>query len=99
MSITIELSPDEEKIFANAARRRGVTPMHFARQALLNNLTAPEATPQPTKDKTLALFAQWEAEDATDDAEEIAHRTADWEALKANLNANRAAEGEPPLFS
>ena len=35
------------------------------------------------------LFAQWQAEDATDDPEEIARRERDWEELKANLDANR----------
>jgi hypothetical protein len=50
-------------------------------------------------DPTLALFAQWEAEDGTDDPDEIADRVRDWEELKAGLNANRAAGGEPPLFA
>ena len=66
----------------------------FARETLLARL--PGGMPD---DPTLALFAQWEAEDGTDDPDEIADRVRDWEELKAGLNANRAAGGEPPLFA
>ncbi|HET6386421.1 MAG TPA: hypothetical protein VFJ58_23765 [Armatimonadota bacterium] len=44
------------------------------------------------------MFAQWQAEDATDDPEELARRDRELEELKANLNANRAACGDEPLF-
>ena len=44
------------------------------------------------------LFAQWRKEDETDDPEELARRDADLDELKANLNANRAATSEEPLF-
>ena len=44
------------------------------------------------------LFAEWRAEDATDDEEELARRDAALAELKANLNANRAATGERLLF-
>lgn len=36
-----------------------------------------------------ALFAQWDAEDATDDPDEIARRNPEWETTKAALEANR----------
>jgi hypothetical protein len=45
-----------------------------------------------------ALFARWAVEDATDDPEEIAARIREWKELKGNMNANRAACGEMPLF-
>jgi hypothetical protein len=51
----------------------------------------------PTRDLG-ELLAQWAAEDATDDPEELARRDAEWDELKANLNANRAAIGERLLF-
>ena len=51
----------------------------------------------PTRDLG-ELLSQWRAEDATDDREELARRDAEWKKLKANLNANRAATGEEPLF-
>jgi hypothetical protein len=38
---------------------------------------------------TLALFAQWEEEDATDDPEEIARRQREGDEFIANLQANR----------
>jgi hypothetical protein len=37
------------------------------------------------------MFAQWDAEDRTDDPAEIERRERDWEELKAALNANRGS--------
>src|SRR5438876_69760 len=59
--------------------------------ALLRMLVREEARRTgvlPSEDRTEDLFAAWAEEDATDDPEELAHRAADWETLKANLNAN-----------
>ncbi len=47
------------------------------------------AVEPPREDPTLALFARWAAEDATDDPEEIARRNREWEETKTNLQANR----------
>jgi len=44
------------------------------------------------------LLARWRAEDETTDEQELARRDAEWEDLKANLNANRSAAGERLLF-
>jgi len=37
----------------------------------------------------LALFVEWDAEDATEDPDEIARRNREWEETEANLAANR----------
>jgi hypothetical protein len=44
------------------------------------------------------LLARWRAEDATEDLAELARRDAEWEKLKANLNANRRETGERLRF-
>jgi hypothetical protein len=38
-----------------------------------------------------AMFASWQAEDATDDPQELARRPREWEQLKTALNANRTS--------
>lgn len=43
---------------------------------------------------TKALFAQWQAEDATDDPEELKRRDADMRELQQGLNENRKVTGE-----
>jgi hypothetical protein len=60
-------------------------------------LSAP-LEPEALHDRTAELFAAWAEEDATEDAQEIARRNAEWETLKSSLNANRLASGEEPLF-
>lgn len=93
MTLTIELSPEEEVRLQAAARKQGVTPPECAKQVLNTHLP-----PLRPGEGTLALFAQWEAEDATDDPEEIAARNREWEELKRGLNEARIASGEEPLF-
>jgi len=41
-----------------------------------------------SEDRTLDLFAQWEAEDSTDDPDEIACRNCEWEEMKRHLEAS-----------
>lgn len=49
---------------------------------------------KPENRALIELLDSWSAEDATDDPCELERREADWQALKAGLNANRAANGE-----
>jgi hypothetical protein len=95
MTLTIELTPAEERCIQNAQARGSDITMMI--KGLLAGLPeAPE--PETSEDRTLALLAQWRAEDTTDDPEELARRDAELVEFKANLNANRAATGEEPLF-
>lgn len=86
MTLTLELPPEVENALAEDARRKGTTPEKAALDGL-RRLYAPPVTTR--EDPTLAIFAQWDAEDATDDPEEIARRIQEWEETKANLQANR----------
>ncbi len=93
MAITIDLTPDEEARLRAAAEKNGVSASECARQVLVTHLPSRE-----TKDRTLELFAQWEAEDATNDPEEIRRAEEELAELKAGLDAPRAAAGARLLF-
>ena len=75
------------------AVKRGLSPAECARQLLAASLPDPVST-----DRTLDLFATWDAEDATDDPEEIERRNREWEAFKTNMNENRAVAGARLLY-
>jgi hypothetical protein len=93
MDITIELNGDEESRLRAVADRRGMSITECARQVLVTHL--PDEEPQ---DRTLELFEQWAAEDATDDPEEIARRNREWEEFRDSMNATRVAAGARPLY-
>jgi hypothetical protein len=97
MSIEIELSAEEEARLRAAAERNGVSAAECARQLLVTQLPAAEPA-APPKDRTLELFAQWEAEDATDDPEEIRRAEEELAELKKGLDAPRAEAGARLLF-
>jgi len=93
MTLTIELTPEEEARLRAAAARDGVSMADCARRVLADHLP-----PEAPRDRTLELSAQWEAEDATDDPEEIARRNQEWEEFRDNINATRAAAGARILY-
>lgn len=85
MTLTLELPPEVEGALETEARRKGTTPA----QLVLEDLR--QRYPAPRQDKMTALFAQWDAEDATDDPAEITRRNQEWETTKAALEANRVS--------
>lgn len=93
MTLTLDLPPDVQDAIAKAAQEQGKTPEQEALEGLRRlyvRLASPQPKPaQPAVDPTLALFAQWAKEDATDAPEELARRNRDWEETKSNLAANR----------
>lgn len=92
MTLTIQLEPEVEERLRDAAGAQGVEPTEYARRLIEEHLPG-------TRGEALArLMEQWIEEDATDDPEELEARDREWEELKANLNANRAATGERALF-
>ena len=72
MTLTVELTPDEEVRLKATARREGIEAEECARRLLAEHLP-----PVKPGDATLALLAKWDAEDATDDPEEIAEPRGD----------------------
>ena len=93
MTLTIDLTPEEERRLQGASEK-GIDVL-----ALLKGVIAglPEAS-EPLTDRTEALFAQWAAEDATDDPAEIEAAERELADFKANINANRALTGERPVY-
>lgn len=85
MTLTLELPPEVEGALAEEARRKGTTP----EQLVLKDLRQRYSAPEPRPNTMLELFAKWEAEDATDDPDELARRNQEWETTKAALEANR----------
>ena len=91
MTLTLELPPEVEGALAEEARQRGITLERLALDRLRQPTpggVVPAAAPK-RGDAMLALFAQWDAEDETDDPEELARRQRDSDELMASLAANR----------
>lgn len=95
MTITIDLPPEMEGELAREAQRQGTTPERLALEGL-RQLYMPDIPGQPapasgiaeTLSPTLALFAKWAEEDATDDPEEIRRRQREGDELLAALREN-----------
>lgn len=90
MTLMIELSPAEEARLDEAARQTGLDPISLTRQAL--NAHLPTLLNQ-SKDPTLALFAQWEQEDAQMTPDETAQERRVWEQFEIGVNKNREELG------
>ena len=73
-----------------AASRNGLAPADLVRKLVVEHLPVVPADSMP-EDATLALFARWEAEDGTDDSDEIETRTREWEELKTRLDAGQVS--------
>ena len=76
-----------------AARQRGIDAKEYARQLLREHLP-----PLAPGERTKALFAAWDAEDATDDPEEIAARQREWEEFRTSINETCAAAGSRRIY-
>ena len=89
--MTITLPSDIESRIADQASRLGMKPAEYARRLIVEHL------PKAESEQSLAsLFAEWDAEDATDDPAELTRRNADFEELKQAMNQSRL-EMEGPL--
>ncbi len=102
MTVTIDLTPEEEASLRHLADNKGLPAEELVRQTVKQMLPSAETAAPVVDSKTqnlIDLLESWRREDATDDPEELDRREREWEELKANLNANRAATGERLLFS
>jgi hypothetical protein len=88
--MTITIPSDLEARLRSEAARKGVEPERYATRLLAEHLAPPQSS------QSLAdLFAQWEAEDYTDDPAELARRNEEFEEFKRAMNRNRR-ESEGP---
>jgi hypothetical protein len=97
MTLMIELTPGEEARLVAAAQEEGIEPTELARRFVRERLSPPVGNGRE-QDPMLALFRQWDEEDAAMTPEEVAEETRQWEELKANLNAERDREGARRVF-
>ena len=99
MTLTVELTPEEEARLQERARQEGLPTEEYVRRRLLADLNGAGFSEQkPTRSRTEELLAQWEAEDAKLTPEELAAEEADWKEFQANINAYRAEQGEEPVY-
>ena len=92
MTLTLDLPAELETRLRSAAQSRGVAPEEWVKAMLEQNLPLPKTK---GANSLAELFAQWEAEDATDDPAEIARRQKEWEELKQAMNENRGSYRKP----
>ena len=82
--MTIVLPPDLEQRVKDEAAQAGLDPNEYAQQLIRRSLRL------PTHPQTLGeLFAEWQAEDHTDDPEELARREREGEEFMQALARNR----------
>jgi hypothetical protein len=93
MTLSIELTPEEEARLRDAARIAGVDVAEWARRVVTEHL--PSLSPgQATRD----MLRSWQEADATDDPEEIRKANAELTAFKQAMNGTRHAVGARPLY-
>lgn len=82
--MTITLPHDIEAHLKKEAGRLGLDPNEYAAWLIQRGLTA--ANPNQA---ALDLLAKWDAEEATDDPEELARRNREFEEFTEAMNRNR----------
>jgi hypothetical protein len=92
MALTIDLTSEEEAHLSAVARQKGIRPQELARELLINNLP-PLSEERIEEDPTLALFAEWEKEDAQMTHEEMERESRLWEEFERNVNETRRSLG------
>jgi hypothetical protein len=94
MTITIELTPEEDARLQAAAQQSGVDASECARRLVTRQLPPLDAQAHAT----LALLQQWEREDQTADPEAIRQAEEDMQEFERSMNAPRLAAGSRPLY-
>jgi hypothetical protein len=97
MSLMIELTSEQAAILKAEASARG-TDERLILNDLIAGLQKNSNELKPENRDLIELLDTWAEEDVTEDPLELANREANWQALKAGLNANRIANGERLLF-
>lgn len=95
MTLTIDFSPLEEAHLTAAAQQEGLEPAALVKK--LVNQQLPIET-RELQDPMLALFAEWDREDAHMTPSEVAEENRSWGELKANINAERDRAGARRVF-
>jgi hypothetical protein len=101
--ITLDFSANEETQIFAVAHQVGLAPAEYVMKLVKDHLPPPEISlSPPVSQENAAAIAQlqaWLDEEATDDPEVIREAEAELRVLMQNLNKNRIATGERPVFS
>lgn len=90
MTLTLTISADVESRLRDEAAKAGLDPADYARRLIEQHL------PQGNGARdTVNLLDQWEAEDFTDDPEELASRRREAEEFMRAMNRNRVDSEGP----
>jgi hypothetical protein len=87
MTLAIELAPEALARLEKEAARENLDPSEYAKRLIERQLPV-----GPPDLETLALLARWDAEDATNDPDEIARRQQDWAEFQAAINESRTSD-------
>ena len=87
MTLTVDLTQEELARVAEEARRTGKS----APTVLRNHHLPP--LEMPVQDPTLALFEQWDKEDAKRTDADVAQEAEFWKEFRSSLNEVRRASG------
>ncbi len=90
MTLQIDLPPREAAWLDDQARRHGVEPAEIVRKLIEQRAEAADGT---SNDATLALFEEWDREDAAKSPEQLADEEAMWERFVEGINAARREMG------
>jgi hypothetical protein len=93
MTVTIELTPEEEARLRAAARDAGIDTAEWARRTLTERLPL-----LPPGQATRELLRAWREEDATEDLDEIRRAEEELTAFKQAMNAARDEAGARRLY-
>ena len=88
MTLTIELTPTAAAQLMAAAQQAGLAPADLVQKLVAEHL--PSIMPKLPEDPTLALFAQWDTEDAQMTPEEVTETQRDYNEFTRRMNAERA---------
>src|SRR4051812_49185970 len=89
MTLTIELTHQEEAQLNAAAEQEGLEPAALAKRLMAYHF--PPVQPMEEADPTLALFDRWKKEDAQMSPEEAEQERRLWEEFEKGINETREA--------
>jgi len=94
MTLTINLTPAEERLLRAVAQQEGLAPAELARKLVTEHLP-----PAPDENAaSITLLQSWLDEDATDDPDEIRQAEVELEAFKQAINAERERAGARRIY-
>jgi hypothetical protein len=101
--IALDFSPNEETQILAVAHQVGLAPAEYVMKLVKDHLPLVQTVSAPavSKENTAAIaqLQAWLDEEATDDPGEIRQAEDELRELMQNLNRNRTATGERPVFS